>query len=201
MPDVRHFDVDALLDAVVRLFWRQGMSSTGIQNLVAATGVSRSSLYATFGNKDGLYVAALRRYIERNSTPAFAWLASNPSGLPAIEDFFADLIQMRCSGHYAGWGCMVTNAHSGPECHDPEVRRVLDRHHQQLEKAMRSVLGTAAARGQVPRTLDLDSTAAVLAVVTYGINLRSRAGADPEALGATVAAVLDPLRTTPPHQP
>ncbi|MGP3926862.1 TetR/AcrR family transcriptional regulator [Streptomyces sp. 8N616] len=201
MPDVKHFDVDALLDAVVRLFWRQGMSSTGIQTLVAATGVSRSSLYATFGNKDGLYVAALRRYIERNSTPAFAWLASNPSGLPAIEDFFADLIQMRSSGHYAGWGCMVTNAHSGPECNDPEVRRVLDRHHQQLEKAMRSVLGTAAARGQVPRTLDLDSTAAVLAVVTYGINLRSRAGADPEALGATVAAVLDPLRTTPPHQP
>jgi TetR/AcrR family transcriptional repressor of nem operon len=96
---------------------------------------------------------------------------------------------------------MVTNAHSGPECNDPEVRRVLDRHHQQLEKAMRPFWARPPHAAKSPRTLDLDSTAAVLAVVTYGINLRSRAGADPGALGATVAAVLDPLRTTPPHQP
>lgn len=51
MPDVKHFDPDTVLESVVRLFWRQGVASTGIQDVVTATGLNRSSLYATFGGK------------------------------------------------------------------------------------------------------------------------------------------------------
>jgi TetR/AcrR family transcriptional repressor of nem operon len=198
MPDVKHFDVDAVLDDVVRLFWRRGWSATGVQSLVNATRVSRSSLYATFGSKNDLYVAALRSYIERYSTPAFARLASSAAGLPAIEEFFSALIRQRCAGRYAGWGCMVTNAHAGPECADPQVREVLDLHHRQLREALRSALATASTRGQLSEPVDLDAAAGVLAVLAYGVNLRSRAGADAETLGASVAAVLDSLRVTSP---
>lgn len=89
MPDVKHFDVDAVLDDVMRLFWWRVPATTGIQAVVAATGVSRSSLEATFGGKHSLYVAALRRYVERCSAPVFARLVSSTSGLGAIEEFFA----------------------------------------------------------------------------------------------------------------
>lgn len=44
MPDIRRFDPDAALDTVVRLFWRRGVASTGIQDVVTATGLNRSSL-------------------------------------------------------------------------------------------------------------------------------------------------------------
>lgn len=67
MPDIKHFDPDTALETVVRLFWRQGVASTGIQDVVAATGLNRSSLYATFGGKQELYRAALRRYVEQRS--------------------------------------------------------------------------------------------------------------------------------------
>ncbi|MFJ6748142.1 MULTISPECIES: TetR/AcrR family transcriptional regulator [unclassified Streptomyces] len=201
MPDIKHFNPDIVLDEVVQVFWRQGMPTTGIQALVTATGVSRSSLYATFGNKEGLFTAALDRYIAQHSTPAFAALSQAPAGLTSIEEFFAGLIGIRCSGAVAGWGCMVTNAHAGPECADPAVRDMLQAHHTTLQAAMRSALATAADLHQLRPATDLDAAAAVLSTLAYGVNLRSRAGADAETLTAAVSAALAPLRAHQPPRP
>ncbi|MFC9235750.1 TetR/AcrR family transcriptional regulator [Streptomyces decoyicus] len=200
MPDIKHFNPDIVLDDAIQIFWRQGLPTTGIQALVTATGVSRSSLYATFGSKDGLYAAALDRYIAQHSTPAFAQLSSASTGLTAIEEFFSGLIEVRCSGPVAGWGCMVTNAYAGPECGDPGIRTLLEEHHTTLEAAMRAALATAHDLGQLHPDGDLDASAAVLATLAYGVNLRSRAGADAQALTDTVNAALAPLRAHPSPQ-
>jgi TetR/AcrR family transcriptional regulator, transcriptional repressor for nem operon len=105
VADVKHFDQTAVLGTVVQLFWRHGLASTGIQDVVTATGINRSSLYATFGDKQALYLAALDRYLEEHALPAFARLAGDPRGLPAITRFFSQLIRARCSGDHARWGC------------------------------------------------------------------------------------------------
>ncbi len=195
MPDVKHFNPDAALGTVERLFWRQGMASTGIQEIVTATGVNRSSLYATFGGKKELYLAALRRYVQHRSLPMFERLASDPRGLPAIAEFFTRLIETRCSGEFAGWGCMASNAHAGAESGDPDVQRILDQHYEQLRAAMRAALTTAAAQGQLRDGVAPDATGDTLALLAYGVNLRSRAGADAQALLATVAGTLASIST------
>src|SRR5690349_17225363 len=101
MPDVKHFDPDAVLDQVVRLFWERGAATAGIAEVVRVTGLSRSSLYATFGGKRELHAAALRRYVEGQSRPVFERLAADGSGLPAIGEFFDRLVRARCEGTYA----------------------------------------------------------------------------------------------------
>lgn len=195
MPDIKHFDPDTTLETVVRLFWRQGLASTGVQDVVAATGLNRSSLYATFGGKQDLYRAALRRYVDDRSAPAFRRLAQDERGLPAVAEFFAGLIEARCSGEYARWGCMAANAHAGPENSDPQTRRLLDRHHQHLREALRAALTTAADQGQLRPAVDLDDTADQLALLAYGVNLRSRAGADARTLRRPVTAFLASIGT------
>jgi AcrR family transcriptional regulator len=120
-------------------------ASTGILDVVTATGLNRSSLYATFGGQQELCLAALRRYLEQRSQPMFRRLAEDERGLPAISEFFAGLIEARCSGAYARWGCMVSNAHAGAENSDPGVRAVLDQHHQELRDAVYAALVTALA--------------------------------------------------------
>ncbi|MEV4577153.1 TetR/AcrR family transcriptional regulator [Nonomuraea jabiensis] len=192
MPDVKHFDPDAVLEQVERLFWQRGAATTGIAEVIAATGLSRSSLYATYGGKQDLYVLALRRYVERRSQPMFQALADDGRGLPAIEAFFDRLIRIRCAGEHARWGCMATNA--GAESADPAVRQVLDQHHDRLRATMRTALEAARAQGQLAGGLDLDATAESLTLLAYGVNLRSRAGADPAALGKGASAALDSLR-------
>ncbi|GAA3788087.1 TetR/AcrR family transcriptional regulator [Streptomyces chiangmaiensis] len=191
MPDIKHFDPDATLETVVRLFWQQGVASTGIQDVVTATGLNRSSLYATFGGKQDLYLTALRRYVEQRSQPVFRCLAEDQRGLPSIADFFDGLIQARCSGEYARWGCMISNAHAGAENSDPEVRALLDRHHRELRDALRAALDTAKTRGQLAPGTEPGATADVLALLAYGVNLRSRAGADARELWTSVTAALD----------
>jgi AcrR family transcriptional regulator len=160
---------------------------------VTATGLNRSSLYATFGGKQELYRAALRRYVERRSQPAFSRLAGDGRGLPAVHDFFASLIEARCSGAHARWGCMISNAHAGGENSDPEVRAALDRHHQQLQEALRTALVAAEAEGQLAPDTDAGAVADLLALLAYGVNLRSRAGSDARELTRTVAGALEAL--------
>ena len=197
MPDIKHFDPDAALETVVRLFWRQGVASTGIQDVVTATGLNRSSLYATFGGKQELYLAALRRYLEQRSQPMFRRLAEDQRGLPAVSEFFGRLIESRCSGEYARWGCMVSNAHAGAENGDPDVRAVLDQHHRELRDAMHAALVTAERLGQLAPGADPGTFADLLALLAYGVNLRSRAGADAATLRGTVTAALDSIADRP----
>ncbi|MCP9976899.1 TetR/AcrR family transcriptional regulator [Actinomadura madurae] len=206
MPDVKHFDPEHVLDQVVELFWRRGSASTGVGDVVAATGLSRSSLYATFGGKQELYLAALRRYVERRSRPVLEALAADGRGLPAIAAFFDQLIRARCEGPHARWGCMVSNAHAGaggpdePDGQDAQVRKLLDEHHARLRAAMAAALGTARSRSQLRRGVEVEATADALALLAYGVNLRSRAGAPAADLKATVTAALQSLSLPEPSE-
>jgi TetR/AcrR family transcriptional repressor of nem operon len=143
MPDVKHFAPAVALGTVTHLFWRHGLATVGIQEVVRATGVNRSSLYATFGGKQELYLAALDRHLDEYALPGFQRLAEDPRGLPAIGEFFAQLIRTRCTGERARWGRIRVNAHAGPESSDPQVRTRLNRHHDRLRASLRDTLTTA----------------------------------------------------------
>ncbi|MDR8408039.1 TetR/AcrR family transcriptional regulator [Nonomuraea sp. 3-1Str] len=196
MPDIKHFDTDVVLDQVVSLFWQRGADTTGIAEIVEKTGLSRSSLYATFGGKAQLHAAALGRYLERQSRPVFDALTADTRGVPAIAAFFERLVAARCSGEHARWGCLVTNTHATTGGDLPEIREILNRHHDALQAAMRTALETARADGQLRTDLDVDAAAEALALQAYAVNLRSRAGAEAAVLLAGVRAVLDGFTTT-----
>lgn len=193
VPDVKHFDPDAALARVEELFWQHGTAVTSIQAVAAATGLNRSSLYATFGGKRELYLAALRRYLHVRTEPMLRRLARDERGLPAVREFFAGLIEARCTGAYAGWGCMIVNAHASGERDEPAVRALLDQHHRHLRDALQAALDTARRNGQLADGTSTAAAAEVLALLAYGVNLRSRAGEDAAALQRTVVAALAPL--------
>jgi TetR/AcrR family transcriptional regulator, transcriptional repressor for nem operon len=89
----------------------------------------------------------------------------------------------------------MVNAHTGPESADPDVRRRLDHHHKQLRAALRDALGTAHRLGQLHAGIDIDTTAGQLALLAYGVNLRSRAGAPAAELKRTVNQTLTTFAT------
>ncbi|MEV4344899.1 helix-turn-helix domain-containing protein [Actinoplanes sp. NPDC049596] len=59
------FDEEAAVAAAAELFARRSYDGTSVDDLVAQTGVHRGSLYKSFGSKRGLYLAALRHYVDR----------------------------------------------------------------------------------------------------------------------------------------
>ena len=65
MARTKQFEVENVLDAAVGLFWKKGFHATSANDLVEHLGVSRSSLYDTFGDKRNLYIQALHQYRKR----------------------------------------------------------------------------------------------------------------------------------------
>src|SRR5262245_25298773 len=69
----REFDADDALQTALELFWRKGYEGTSINDLTDSMGITKPSLYGTFGNKEELFRMALERY-EKNYM-AFFWRA------------------------------------------------------------------------------------------------------------------------------
>ena len=63
----RTFDPDQVLEKAMQLFWSQGYETTSLQDLLLATGLSKSSLYESFGNQQSLFEAAFTRYFDRRA--------------------------------------------------------------------------------------------------------------------------------------
>ncbi|MFI6339452.1 TetR/AcrR family transcriptional regulator [Streptomyces sp. NPDC050535] len=60
----RGFDADEALEQAMRVFWEQGYEGAGLTDLTGAMGITRTSMYAAFGNKEELFRKALERYTE-----------------------------------------------------------------------------------------------------------------------------------------
>lgn len=96
MPRRREFSEDEVLDRAMLLFWKQGYETTSVRDLTLAMQISSSSMYEVFGDKRGVFLAALARYcgIEQAQVMAIAHAAVSPQAF--IEALFAsvnDLLQ------------------------------------------------------------------------------------------------------------
>ncbi|MFX5555055.1 helix-turn-helix domain-containing protein, partial [Acinetobacter baumannii] len=60
----REFDIDLAIERAMQVFWSSGYHGTSLPDLLAATRLSRGSLYAAFGDKHGLFLRALDRYLD-----------------------------------------------------------------------------------------------------------------------------------------
>ncbi|MBA0125106.1 TetR/AcrR family transcriptional regulator [Haloechinothrix sp. YIM 98757] len=194
MPSSKHFDPEDAVEAVVSLLWRQGWAETGIQDIVDATGLSRSSLYATFGSKHQLSLAALRLYLRDYVDPVVTALDGGGDGLPSIAAFFGRLIKARCWGARARWGCLATTVQLSAQGADPDVAEILAAHRKHLDQALRDALGRAGELGQLRSDVDTEATVEYLMLLMQGINVRSRDGADVKSLRQAVAAALSAIR-------
>lgn len=100
----RGFDADEALERALLVFWEQGYEGASLATLTDAMGISTTSMYAAFGNKEELFRKALERYTEGPS----AYLAralDEPTALGVVTAIFAGTIRTttRPAGPTAAW--------------------------------------------------------------------------------------------------
>lgn len=102
------FDREAAVEAAVKVFWRKGFMATSMDDIKKATGVNESSLYNTFGNKEGLYKEALARYREKVMTK-FASLPNLEQPKETLRTMLLGTAKLATTEEGAA-GCMLMNS-------------------------------------------------------------------------------------------
>ena len=144
----KEFEPEDIADAAMRVFWRQGYAATSVQDLVEGTGLSRSSLYGTFENKQGLFQQALQRYAA--VTTANVELLSGPGAARAlIRQLLLRIAQEELDDPLRR-GCLVANAALELAGHDEAVAELVAHNLQRLQKALEALIARAQAAGEVP---------------------------------------------------
>jgi AcrR family transcriptional regulator len=87
----RSFNEDIVLHQIMTTFWDRGFRNSSIDDLMEVTNLSRASLYTAFGDKTGMYMKALNRYVAGDFSRAWAILNGEERGGPPAARL-ADLI-------------------------------------------------------------------------------------------------------------
>jgi TetR/AcrR family transcriptional regulator, transcriptional repressor for nem operon len=180
MAGVKQFDQNEVLDRAMMLFWSQGYEATSIDQLVEATGINRGSLYGTFNDKNGIFLAVIDRYLETVAKSLMVTL-SDPNPRQAIERMF-DSIVGRLSDPKFPRGCLIVNTSlECPASGDAIARRIAQAIGQQ-ESAIYRVLLRAQADSNLAAALDVKALARFFLGVAQALNVMNKAVADPEVL-------------------
>lgn len=198
MPRPRGFDTDAALDRAVELFWRDGYEGLSVQTLCAAMGLNPGSLYAAWGDKRALYLAALERYEDTVCREAAATMEAERSGIAGLRAYFGHLVDGMTEGRRR-WGCLFTNAAlQGVSC-DPEIERRVDAHFARLEALLDRALARAREDGEVAPAAS--GSAPYLVMVVQGLHVSTRQRPPRARLEAMVETALGALGSAPPRPP
>lgn len=183
----RSFDENAVLDAAAAEFRVHGFADTSTEQICAAAGVRRSSLYNAFVSKDELFVRALERYVagyreSRAQVLADARLSGAERLRAVMEGVVEEERAAREQGHAAG--CMAVHSRMTPGLRerDERVARILDRDLCELLSSLEDTIRAGRLDGSIREDADPREGAVLVATVISGLRVTAQSGVDPDLL-------------------
>lgn len=188
------FQPSEAVEKAMMVFWQRGYGRTSVDDLEAATGVGRKSLYRAFNDKHDLFIRALGSYRALMARENLAPLQEVSAGVAEICALFDKLVEIGRTP-MGRMGCLLCNTAMELSQDDAEAARHVEGYLEQIRSAMRHALAQAVQRGE----LDLDDGAIareanVLLGAIQSLCVLARAGAAPEVLTDVAEGALQRLR-------
>ncbi len=180
----REFDRDTALKAAMRIFWRQGYEGASLADLTEAMEISKPTLYAAFGDKEGLLREALRLYLGQHAADYSAAL-NRPTVKEVAETWLRLTAGVRREAD-APPGCLlVQGALVGSEASravQDELASIRNEGTRQLQQRFRR----AMREGNLPGTWKPGPLAQYLSALASGLAVQSSSGASSETLNKVI---------------
>ena len=176
-------------------FWDLGYEGASTAVLVERLGIARSSLYAAFGSKDGLYAEAMDLYIQNLRARVIGRLRAEGPAVEVLRRFFRQVAdrgspdgeRLRC--------CMVVRAIlAGPD-QPPEIRRRTSLVIDELDDAFHALLRRARDENSLAQGVGLRDAARFLTTIFYAVNVAALAGRNHRELGEIIRRALITFET------
>ena len=168
----RKFDPDAVLIAAGRVFWEKGYHAASIDDLCAATGVLRGSLYAAFGDKKGILLAALSHYGEARIARLAASLRCDRPSRQVFHD--ALRYYTRAATDLTGRGCLITNTAMEMIPQDGEVAEVVESIFRRMAAQLAAEYTRARQAGIFTGNLDETTVGSYLLATAQGLRVLNK---------------------------
>jgi TetR/AcrR family transcriptional repressor of nem operon len=199
MPRGKTFDPDGKIDEAIGLFWRNGCDAVSVQDIVDALGINRGSLYATYGDKEQLWLLALGRYCDvRNARLAELNTEHARPVLPQVRALLSELAQ---PAEGLPRGCLVVNAITERTA-DTATRELALRQIGNVEDTLTTALERARDAGEIAAGASPRELARFLVVMLQGLHVYNRAVADPrpayDAIKVAMSAISASGQPEPP---
>ncbi|MBC8445253.1 MAG: TetR/AcrR family transcriptional regulator [Rhodospirillaceae bacterium] len=192
MARTKEFETDDVVLKAIDVFWRKGFEATSIQDLVDAMGINRGSIYGTFGDKAGLFEAAIQRY--QIDAPSQRLIDKAQTGDPReeIELFFNSLLT-RGEGPERRRGCLVTNSITELSARDDDTASHFRAGVKRLEDAFFTLIERGQATGDIAPWRDARALARLLLASAQGMIVISKVDPGPDTLADITRTALSLL--------
>ena len=177
MARTKDFDENEVLNKAIAIFWHKGYNGTSMQDLVDGLGISRSSLYDTYGDKHTLFIKALETYQCIGSAKICAIINNSDPAKETIKKLM-ELIAGELLGDQKHKGCFMVNAEVEVAPHDPEVSKMVCQNDQQVEDAFYLVIKKGQESGEIANKQDARALARFTFNTVKGIRVTAKSITD-----------------------
>ncbi|NKW84912.1 TetR/AcrR family transcriptional regulator [Bacillus cereus] len=189
MARLREFDEEKALDAAMQLFWEKGYTATSLSDLTAKMEIQKPSLYSAFGDKEGLFEAALRRYTNLHAANIRTKLQNEQSVKEAIRTFFENMVEEEYKIEFSK-GCFCINTMVELAPHN-EKFEVLTREHQMyLTVVFQEFITKGIQSGELQSNLNAKAVAQTLVTSLIGLTVLMKSRPERSVIDNSVSVIV-----------
>ncbi len=186
------FDRDSALEQAMLLFWRHGYEATSLRDLTDAMGVTPPSIYAAFGDKKGLFRAAVQRYVSGPITSE-SIIAHAPTARDAAWGLLS-ASAVAFTGFDTPPGCLLASAAISCSAESADVQREIAEIRRRTEASLAERIVRDIEAGAITAGVSASESADALAghvmAVIQGMSTLARDGATREKLLRVAATAM-----------
>ncbi len=186
----RAYQPDVALGKALDLFRKGGFAATSLDDLSAATGMNRPSLYGAFGDKRELYIKSYQRYRDGARGAMIELFREEMPLRKRLQRIFAIALDIYLEGE-SPRGCFTVMTAASEAVADPGIRAMVLEGFVELDKAFASCFRTARAKGEIAASSDPVVLAQLASATLHTVAIRARAGVPRKELEAIVKGALD----------
>src|ERR1700693_4505826 len=187
----RAYQPEIALGKALDLFRKDGFAATSLDDLSAATGMNRPSLYGAFGDKRELYIKSYARYRADARDAMIEIFRDEMPIRKRLQRIYAVALDIYLSGEAGPRGCFTVMTAASEAVSDPDIRAMVLEGFSELDKAFATCFRLARESGELPQTADPEVLAHLASATIHSVAIRARARVPRKELEAIVKGAID----------
>ena len=193
MPRTKQFDEEQAIQKFTEVFWQKGYNACSVGDLVAASGLSRSSLYDTFGDKEQLFIRCLETYSADVKNALGAATQHQPTATAKIEAALRMPFQT-VDGTANCKGCLAVNTMGELDGTTNQIQQIILKTKTGWESFLASCIEEGQQSGELITTDTPQALAGFLYTTFCGLLVLQKANPDPSFLLRNIKMALHLLQ-------